>query len=118
MVIDDDTFKRMANRFCSTPLPDSVCADLNATVQGPGRHGTNLLTVAEAEVMLRRALRPITMPPESEWVPRVFRREDVFYILNLPVDEDLQEHVDRNPGIIRIEDIVGKQLWPAPPAAV
>lgn len=40
---------KLAERFCATPLPDSVCADHCATVHGqPGRTGTNLLSVAEA----------------------------------------------------------------------
>lgn len=52
------------------------------------------------------------LPPRSEWVPRVFRRDDTFYILDLPVDDDLAEHAKRNPGTRRIEDSAGNQLWP------
>ena len=46
----------IAERFCATPLPDSVCADLCATHQGPGRYGTHLLTVAQAKEMLAAVL--------------------------------------------------------------
>jgi hypothetical protein len=46
----------LAERFCSTPLPESVCADLCATKQGPGRSGTNLLTIEEAKEVLERIL--------------------------------------------------------------
>lgn len=46
---------KLAERFCAAPLPETVCADLCATRQGPGRTGTNLLSVAEA----RQVLAPI-----------------------------------------------------------
>jgi hypothetical protein len=44
--------KHLAKRFCAAPLPESVRADLCATLPGPGRFGTNLLTVEEAEAVL------------------------------------------------------------------
>lgn len=47
-----NTIRTLAERFCTAQLPDSVCADFCATVQGPNRTGTNLLTVQEAEVVL------------------------------------------------------------------
>jgi hypothetical protein len=47
-----ESLKILAERFCAAPLPDSVCADLCATKQGPGRSGTNLLTVGEAMEVL------------------------------------------------------------------
>lgn len=53
-----DTFKQLANRFCAWPLPADVCADpcaIDANYPHP-RHGTNLLTVAQAEQMLRHVL--------------------------------------------------------------
>ena len=41
--------RSLAERFCATPLPESVCADPCASMQGyPNRTGTNLLTVVEA----------------------------------------------------------------------
>lgn len=51
-------FKPLAERFCQWPLPASVCADLCASDPSypHPRHGTNLLTVAEAEEMLRHVL--------------------------------------------------------------
>lgn len=58
------TAKQLAETFCATPLPDDVCADLCATVQGPGRYGTNLLTVAQAEQVFAAALA--TPAPDSE----------------------------------------------------
>lgn len=54
------------------------------------------------------------LPDPSLWVPRVFRREDIFYIVNLPEDDDLDRHAKLNPGTLRIEDIEGNQLWPPP----
>lgn len=47
----------LAERFCATPLPETVCADLCATWYRPKppydtRSGTNLLTVVEAKQML------------------------------------------------------------------
>lgn len=46
-------FKVLAEKFCRAPLPDSVCADPCATRQGPGRTGTNLLSVEQAESVFR-----------------------------------------------------------------
>ncbi len=42
----------------------------------------------------------------------MFVREDNFYFLNLPMNDDLAEHARANPGTIRIEDLFGKVLWP------
>lgn len=47
---------KLAERFCATPIPESVCADLCATRQGLGRTGTNLLSVIEAKEVLGRVL--------------------------------------------------------------
>lgn len=47
----------IAERFCAALLPETVCADLCATQQGPGRTGTNLLSIAEA----RQVLGPIAI---------------------------------------------------------
>lgn len=58
------------------------------------------------------------LPPQDQWVPRIFRRADTFYIIELPEDDDLQVHADLNPGTIRVEDVFGNQLWPAKPALV
>lgn len=47
----------LVNRFLTWPLPDDVCADSCASVQGyPGRGGTNLLTAAQAKAMLQHVL--------------------------------------------------------------
>jgi len=51
---------RLAERFCATPLPETVCADLCATQPGAGRYGTHLMTVAEAAVVFRAALSTVT----------------------------------------------------------
>jgi hypothetical protein len=53
------------------------------------------------------------LPPRSEWVPRVFIRGETFYVIDLPVDDDLNEHARLNPGTLRIEDTKGQVLWPA-----
>ena len=52
------------------------------------------------------------LPPRSQWVPRVFIREDTFYIIDLPIDDDLNEHARLNPGTLMIQDARGKVLWP------
>jgi hypothetical protein len=46
----------LVDRFLSCPLPDSVCADLCATRQGPGRVGTDLLSGTEAKEVLSKVL--------------------------------------------------------------
>ena len=50
------TLQKLAERFCTAPLPESVCADLCAIHPAPGRTGTNLLTVEEAKAMLEYVL--------------------------------------------------------------
>lgn len=57
---DTVDYRALAERFCACPLPDGVAADFCATdinYQFP-RHGTNLLTVVQAEAMLRIILAP------------------------------------------------------------
>jgi chemotaxis protein histidine kinase CheA len=56
----------MVDRFLQWPLPYSVCADMIATKQGPGRIGTNLLTATEAQQMLEFVLGPPPAPVKSE----------------------------------------------------
>lgn len=53
-----DTFKQLAIRFCQWQLPVDVCADTCATIPNyeHARHGTSLLTAAQAEQMLRHVL--------------------------------------------------------------
>jgi len=48
--------EKIAERFCSAPLPESVCADPCATKQGPGRSGTNLLSYIEALHVMKYVL--------------------------------------------------------------
>ena len=52
----DKQIMQLAERFCATPLPETVCADLCATQQGPGRTGTNLMSVSEAKQVLSAVL--------------------------------------------------------------
>lgn len=52
------------------------------------------------------------LPPRDQWVPRVFVRAERFYVIDLPADDDLNEHARLNPGTLRIEDATGKVLWP------
>lgn len=49
--------------------------------------------------------------PRSEWVPRIFRRDGIFYVIDLPVNADLAEHARLNPGTRQIEDSDGNILW-------
>lgn len=53
-----DIFKQLAQRFCSWPLPSDLCVD--ACAANPAyaypRYGTHLLSVAQAEQMLRDVL--------------------------------------------------------------
>ncbi len=57
---------KMVDRFLAWPLPDSVCADMIATRQGPGRIGTNLLTATEARLMLDHVLAGDASPAPSD----------------------------------------------------
>lgn len=52
------------------------------------------------------------LPPRETWVPRMFHRDGQFYVIDLPPDEDLSEHVTLNPGTLMITDaITGAVLW-------
>lgn len=66
----------LANAFLRWPLPHSVCADLCATKQGPGRVGTNLLSFVEARQMFRDLL-PAT-PQTSDQLKLVQLCKDLF----------------------------------------
>lgn len=50
-------------------------------------------------------------PQRDEWVPRVFRRDGIFYVIELPEDDDLAEHARLNPGTRQIEAVDGTVLW-------
>lgn len=54
--VRDEWLTVLAEKFCATPLPDTVCADLVAIKPMPGRTGTNLLTVAEAKEILGKLI--------------------------------------------------------------
>jgi hypothetical protein len=56
----------MTEAFLRWPLPESVCADLCATKQGPGRIGTNLLSFTEARQMLSDLVAPELRRLQSE----------------------------------------------------
>ena len=43
-----------------------------------------------------------------------FREGGYWYPLDLPLDDDLDAHARCNPGTVRIEDVVGRVLWPVP----
>lgn len=44
----------------------------------------------------------------------IFIREDSFYFLELPDDDNIETHVRSNPGTKRVESIDGRVLWPQP----
>lgn len=50
--------------------------------------------------------------PRAQMVPRIFHRENSFYAIELPADDDLNAHAEANPGTLRIEDMFGNILWP------
>ena len=52
------------------------------------------------------------LPPQSEWVTRIFFREGFFYPIELPEDDNLNHHTEMNPGTLRVEDVNGNILWP------
>ena len=55
----------------------------------------------------------------SEMRSIVFRRADMFYVVEYPSDyTDWQAEADRNPGTVRIETLSGGKLWPPDPQAV
>lgn len=54
----DAAIDELANAFLRWHLPESVRSDLCATMQGPGRVGTNLLSFIEARQMMRDIVGP------------------------------------------------------------
>lgn len=56
-------------------------------------------------------------PPREQWVPRVFHRlsadgKPMFYVIDLPADDDVSTHAELNPGTLKIEDgLTGEVLW-------
>lgn len=55
----EDLLEEMTNKFLRWPLPESVCADLCAIKQGPGRVGTSLLSYVEALAMMNDVVKPV-----------------------------------------------------------
>lgn len=51
------------------------------------------------------------MTPRDQWVTRVFLREEAFYLVELPADDDLNAHAELNPGTVMITDVEGAILW-------
>ena len=49
---------------------------------------------------------------EDTLVTRIFIREEVFYAIEIPENQDLNKHAECNPGTLRIEDLEGNVLWP------
>jgi hypothetical protein len=42
----------------------------------------------------------------------IFHRADMFYLLDLPLYDDLSAHAECNPGTLKIEDaLTGEVLW-------
>lgn len=42
----------------------------------------------------------------------IFRRQGMFYPLDLPISDDLSAHAEANPGTLAIEDAAtGEVLW-------
>lgn len=56
----------MAEAFIGWPLPDSVNSDLCATVKGPGRIGTHLLSFTETKKMFRDIVGPRLAQAEAD----------------------------------------------------
>lgn len=42
----------------------------------------------------------------------IFFRKGMFYLLELPVSDDIAKHAEMNPGTLRVEDTKGHVLWP------
>ena len=77
----------LVTRFLTWPLPDDVCADSCASVQGyPNRSGTNLLTAAQAKQMLTHVLAGVaTAEDAAAWVEA---RRDAFVAEHGSTDPD------------------------------
>jgi hypothetical protein len=77
----------LVSRFLAWPLPDHVCADKCASVQGyPHRSGTNLLTFEQARQMLAHVLAGLpTAEDAAAWVEA---RRDAFVAEHGSTDPD------------------------------
>lgn len=81
------TIDDLVIRFLTWPMPDDVCADSCARVQGyPNRSGTNLLTAAQAKKMLTHVLAGVaTAEDAAAWVEA---RRDAFVAEHGSIDPD------------------------------
>lgn len=93
-----------AERFCAAPLPESVCADLVAIKPMKGRTGTNLLTVAEAKIMLAAALA--TPPAPNDDLRAAIAAEVGIW----PWGSQAREAAERCRQIVLAALLQGKQL--------
>lgn len=57
----EDIVPALVDVFLAWPLPESVCSDLCAAEQRPGRSGTNLLTADEARQMFEHVLARVPL---------------------------------------------------------
>lgn len=63
----DTLAHKLAEAFLRWPLPESVCADLVATMHGEKhRVGTNLLSYIEAKQMMQDIVLPVLAAGEAE----------------------------------------------------
>lgn len=96
---------KLAERFCATPLPETVSADLCATQPGPGRYGTNLMTVAEAAVVFRAALSTL-----SRAAPPAMDREAVERVREAAYRQALEDVCNPLGYLQRMADAEGAKL--------
>lgn len=51
--------------------------------------------------------------PEFYGKMYIFRREGMFYPIELGSDDQARENAECNPGTIEVQDIEGRVVWPA-----
>ncbi len=121
-----DTFKSLAERFCTWVVPPEVCVDSCAAIKDHPhqRHGTNLLAVAQAEDMLRHVLageadyraycsnRPDESEGTLESLAQVATMLETYGIAELPANEAGQVDFMRiimESAVAEIRAFVAKQ---------
>ncbi len=85
----------MVNAFLKWKLPESVCSDTCVTRQGPGRIGTNLLTMGETIQMLQEVVCPIIRRYLAIDPLRAELERDLNRVRNLAAEDSMAEQRKR-----------------------
>jgi len=103
------TIDQLTNAFLQWPLPNSVCADLCATKQGPGRVGTNLLSFAEAKQMFTALVAPVLAAKDAE-IARLKEQEERWRDATTRLRDEMEHQAERAQGFYMDAEELRRQI--------